>query len=332
MASLHTLQQRLWAWADSRRPAAKQQILNRNNLYIFPSWAGLWFLAADLVLWLVGTNYENNLILALAFLLVTLFVVAILHTFANLSGVSIQLLSTEPVFCGEIAEVKVLVTRQGRRSRDNIAFYYPNGLPTVVSLIKDEQAQIAVPVTARQRGWFNPGRLFVESTFPLGIIRCWTRIDLDCNILVYPKPIAAGPLPKAQALRDEGDTSSHRGADEFNGYKTYQPGDSMRNVAWKQVARGLDVMSKEYSAYVDHRLWLDWDYLGGMEREGRLSRLCYWVLESVKTDHEFGLRLPGVELPPGRGQAQQLQALKLLALFEPPQQTDTVFTQSGDKQ
>ncbi len=316
MIATQALQERMWRWLDARRPAAKYHILNRNNLFIFPSWQGLWFLVADVILWLVGTNYENNLVLALAFLLITLFIVSILHTFANLSGLGIQLLSVNPVFSGESAEVKLLISRHGKRVRDNIRFYWFGNLPTVVSLIDEDELQIAVMVKTSGRGWFNPGRIFLESTYPLGIIRCWTRLDLDCQILVYPKPIPAGPLPKAQALRDDGDTSSHRGADEFNGYKTYQAGDSMRNVAWKQYARGLNVMSKEFSAYVDHRLWLDWDYLGGMEREGRLSRLCYWVLECGKTEQEFGLRLPNEEMAPGSGPAQQLQALKMLALFE----------------
>ena len=306
----------MWQWVDAKRPPAKQHQLNRNNLFIFPSIQGLWFLLADGVLWLVGTNYENNLILALAFLLVTLFVICILHTFSNLSGLSIQFLGVSPVFSGDTAEVKLLLSCRGRRGRDNVQLYWPGNFPTVVSLIENNEAQVKVMIATKGRGWFDPGRLIVKSFFPLGIIRCWTRLNMDCRVLVYPRPIAAGPLPKAHALREEGDTSSHRGADEFSGYKTYQPGDSMRNVAWKHYARGLEVMSKEFSAYVDQRLWLDWDFLAGMEREGRLSRLCYWVLECAKTDDEFGLRLPGTELPPGSGQAHQMQALKMLALFE----------------
>lgn len=314
--SLKKQKQKMWKWVDAKRPPAKQHTLNRNNLFIFPSQQGLWFLVSNLILWLVGTNYENNLILAFAFLLTTLFVICILHTFANLSGLTIQFLNVKPVFSGDSAEVKLLVSRQGKRGRDNIQLFWSGNLPTVISLIKDEEVQVKVMAATDGRGWFDPGRLIVESVFPLGIIRCWTRLHLDSKILVYPKPIAAGPLPKAQALRDEGDSSSHRGADEFNGYKHYQAGDSMRNVAWKHYARGLGVMSKEFSAYVDHRLWLDWDYLAGMDREARLSRLCYWVLECSKTDHEFGLRLPSIELPPGNGIAHQLQALKILALFE----------------
>src|SRR5690606_28097370 len=158
--------------------------------------------------------------------------------------------------------------------------------------------------------------LIVESRYPLGILRCWARLDMDCRILVYPKPIAAGPLPVAEAIRDEGDLAARQGADEFAGYRSYQPGDSLRNVAWKQYARGMGLHSKDYSAYVDKRLWLDWDYLAGMNREARLARLCYWVLQASNAETEFGLRLPGQDLAPGRGPAQREQALRMLALFE----------------
>lgn len=323
----HNIQKMMWRWIDSKRPPAKQHFLNRSNLFVFPTLQGFSFLLTAIVLWLVGTNYENNLVLALAFLLVTLFIICILHTFANLSGLSIQFLSAKPVFSGETAEVKLLVSRTGTRGRDSLSFYWRDNLPAVTSLIDEDEVQITVMVDTQGRGWFDPGRLIVESTYPLGIIRSWTRLDMACKILVYPKPIFAGPLPKAHALRDEGDTSTHRGADEFSGFKAYQPGDSMRDVAWKYFARGLDVMSKEFTAYVDHRLWLDWDFLAGMDREGRLSRLCYWVLECAKADHEFGLRLPGIELPPASGQAHQLQALKILALFD----LAVVASGSGDK-
>lgn len=171
--------EKMWQWVDAKRPPSKTHTLNRNNLFIFPSRQGLWFLIANLILWLVGTNYENNLILAFAFLLTTVFVMCILHTFANLSGLSIQFLSVKPVFSGDSAEISLLVSRQGKRGRDNIQLYWPGNLPTVISLINDQEVQVKVIAATRDRGWFKPGRLIVDSVFPLGIIRCWTRIDLD---------------------------------------------------------------------------------------------------------------------------------------------------------
>lgn len=310
------LRERFWAWADSRRHAASQHRLDHRSLFIFPSRAGLAFLMLDCMLWLVGTNYENNLVLALAFMLVALFIITILHTFANLSGLSVQLLGASPAISGEPAEVNLLISRNGSRPRDNIELRWAGSEPVVVSVIEQTEVSTSIFVPTKGRGWLDPGRLIVESRFPLGILRCWTRLDMNCWVLVYPKPVAAGPLPRAHAIQDEGDVSLRRGADEFAGYREYQSGDSLRNVAWKQYARGMGLYSKDYSAFADNRLWLDWDYLGGVDREARLSRLCYWVLQASKTDVDYGLRLPGETLPPGSGPAHRERALKMLALFE----------------
>ncbi len=95
---INSLRLRIWDWIDSRRPVANTHHLNRNNLFIFPSQQGLWFLLVNLLLWVLGTNYQNNLILALAFLFLTFFIVAILHTFTNLSGMSVKVLGAAPVF------------------------------------------------------------------------------------------------------------------------------------------------------------------------------------------------------------------------------------------
>lgn len=315
-SAVNDLRARLHRWIDARRPPASSQQLNHHSLFIFPSGAGLVFLVLVTMLWLVGTNYENNLVLALAFLLIALFIVTILHTFTNLAGIKLQLLGARPAFSGETAEVRLLVSRSGKRGRDNIFLRWAGSQEQVLSLVDESQKVVSLYVPTGGRGWFNPGRLGIESRYPLGILRCWARLDMDCRILVYPRPIAAGPLPMAHAIREDGDLSTARGADEFSGYRSYQAGDTLRNVAWKQYARGMGLYSRDYSAFVDTRLWLDWDYLGGLDREARLSRLCWWVQQASRTEAEYGLRLPGQELEPGRGPAHQEQALRMLALFE----------------
>jgi len=310
------MQRRFWAWVDARRPAAKMHRLDRHSLFIFPSRQGLWFLLLDVMLWLVGTNYENNLVLALAFLLLTLFILSILHTFANLSGITIYLQNSKPVFSGESAETSFLVSRKGTRGRDNIQLRWLHGDTVSINLLDQVEEKVLVFSSTTGRGWFDPGKLIVESYYPLGIIRCWTGLKMDCRILVYPQPHAAGTLPSTTANREEGDLAVVNGTDEFSGYREYQPGDSLKNVAWKHYARGLGMHSKEYSAYVDHRTWLEWDSLGNLTTEEKLSRLCFWVLELAKTGKEFGLRLPGIEVPPAAGFDHEQRVLKTLALFQ----------------
>src|SRR5207248_7278143 len=47
----------------------------------------------------------------------------------------------------------------------------------------------------------------------------------------------------------------------------------------------------------------------------RLSRLAGWVLEAERSGVQYGLRLPGVEIAPGRGEAQRAACLQGLALY-----------------
>ena len=49
--------------------------------------------------------------------------------------------------------------------------------------------------------------------------------------------------------------------------------------------------------------------------EQRLSRLAGWVLAAERAGAHYGLRLPGVEIAPGRGDAHRAACLQALALY-----------------
>ena len=309
------LRSRVWRWIDSRRPTSATHHLNRNNLFIFPSQQGLWFLLVDILLWLLGTNYQNNLVLALAFLLITLLIVTILHSFNNLSGLTINAIGSHPVFCGDTAEVKVILSSRIRRFRDSISVKWQGGEALDCCLESDNEIAVNVFFKTHRRGWVDPGRLILQTYYPLGIIRSWARLKTGRKILVYPNPVSAGPLPLAEARSDQGVIAAGKGSDEFNGYKSYQAGDSLKHVSWKTYARGMGIYSKEFSSYRDQRLWLDWDYLAGKNTEERLSALCFWALEANRQGKEFGLRIPGIEIKISSGNKHLENVLKALALF-----------------
>jgi hypothetical protein len=94
-------QVRFFHWLDKRVPLASSVFLTRKNIYTFPTLTGGSFLGLSLVLWLLGTTYQNNLILALSYLLISLIIVAIFHSYANLAGLQIKVLGAKPAFVGE---------------------------------------------------------------------------------------------------------------------------------------------------------------------------------------------------------------------------------------
>jgi uncharacterized protein (DUF58 family) len=104
------------------------------------------------------------------------------------------------------------------------------------------------------------------------------------------------------------------GNDDFSGLRGYQRSDSPRHVAWKAVARNEDMLTKQFTGEAAAELWLDWARLAQFNVEQRLSRLAGWVLEAERSGVHYGLRLPGVEIAPGRGDAHRGACLQALAL------------------
>ena len=83
---------RFSAWLDRRVPASPQITLSQRNVFIFPTRTGFVFSALLLLLVLGAVNYQASLVYAVAFLLGSMFLVTILYTFQNLSGLPLILL------------------------------------------------------------------------------------------------------------------------------------------------------------------------------------------------------------------------------------------------
>ncbi|MCO1334032.1 DUF58 domain-containing protein [Microbulbifer sp. OS29] len=302
-------------WLNRRAPRARAITLNHSRLFILPTRAGLGFLLVIALLWLLATNYENNLVFALTFLLVSMFAVLPVHTFANLSGLRLQLLGTRSAFAGDFAEAEINVSREGKRQREWIELSWPREQGSHVDLCEHKSVDTCISLPVVRRGRVQAPRLRVESRFPLGLFCCWSRIDLDVEFLVYPRPVSAGPLPLGGATAEGDFGEVQPGGDDYAALKPYQAGDSLRHIAWKQYAAGRDLYSKDYERKTDRRLWLDWNLLDGRDSETRLSNLCHWVLEAEKEGIVYGLRLPGISIGPSFGPEHQQQVLQALALY-----------------
>ena len=315
------LRQRYQKWIFRRLPPVKKIRLDNRKLFIFPTRAGFVFFGLLLLLWLIATNFENNLVFAFTFLLVSLFIVGVFHTFLNLSGLQIEGGRATSGFAGQSAEFEYLLSQSGKRRRYNIEFSYPGIEATVVSLMGSEVQAIYLSIPVKQRGWFQAQRITVKSVYPLGLLKVWTYLQFDTTALVYPQAIDA-PLPPqcAAGLGDKTPPQNYiahnSGSEDFVGLEKYRLGESLRHIAWKQYAREQGLQTKHYADAIDDELWLDWASLPGMDGEARLSRLCAWALRFSEASQPYGLRLPGVELLPSRGRTHRDGVLRELALFE----------------
>jgi uncharacterized protein (DUF58 family) len=315
-------------WVYRRLPPSRSVSLNNRSLFIFPSRAGFGFLLLMLLCWLVATNYENNVVFAITCLLVSVFVVTILHSFSNLSGLTLSFARATPAFAKEQLVVELVlkqgVFKQGAlrqaqpRYRESLSLSFVGEDAVITTLGDHEEIRIKVPLYAPKRGLYNPGRLTLESVYPLGLLRVWTKVDLDISCLIYPLPIFDSAASFVANSRGEGPLQVGDGSEDFVGLNEYQAGDSLKKVAWKHYAKERGMYTKHYADYQDERIWLDWDDYPALDREARLSRLCGGLLQASGTGKAYGLRLPGIEILPDNNEAHRQKVLRELALFDVP--------------
>lgn len=318
------LSPRAWfrRWWQSRLPLTDTWQLGQRNIYILPTRAGLTFALTLVVMLLAAINYQLNLGYALTFLLAGAGLVSMHVTHANLRGLTLHLRPAAAVFAGEPALLEVVVTNPGRE-RHALALRFEEQRHGRSFAWCDAPAQgqavAHVSIVPDKRGWHPVPVLVVETVFPFGLFRAWTVWRPASRVLAWPRPEAhPPPLPAPDAAHgDQRPTHSGHGG-ELDGVRPWRRGDSMRQVAWKKVARSGELVSRETAGTVQRERWLSWaDAHGGpsFDREQRLSRLAAWVLQADRDSIDCGLRLPGRELPPGQGDLHRRAALDLLALW-----------------
>jgi len=305
-------------WLDKRIPAKKEHLLTRRNLFIFPSKQGFMFLLIALVLWVLGTNYQNNLILALVFFMIALFVVAIHATFGNMSKLQIKFLECKEAFAGDTFQCRLLITLERKSWADGLELYWQGAKSESVSLSlnpTDASVECNVPCYAKKRGLLILPRLGVQSVFPFGLIRCWTWLNVDTHAIIYPKPLS-GRLESLSIEESDGDgLHPVKGSDDFSGLRDYVPGDNLRNVAWKAYARGQGLFVKEFSQSLSKENWLNFESVAEVSLEDKLSVLCFYVLQQYQSNESYGLILPGVKIEPNDGYEHRNNCLFALATF-----------------
>jgi uncharacterized protein (DUF58 family) len=309
------LRRRFRRWLERRSQPVNECRLDHRRLYILPSKAGLGFLVLVVALWLLATNFENNLVFMLCFLLLAQFIVSIHFTHGTLSGLTVKPVRAQSVFAGEVTAIELCFSQARPKRREQVLLRFSGGESLMVTLDRAGDTFVTVLAPTARRGYLDPGRLTVESFYPVGLMRVWTHVRFRFDAAVYPSPVQDQARGADRRGSGDGHYAGTSGSEDYVGLKTYEVGESLRHVAWKQYAREQGLWSKQYGDPVDSRKWVDWDDYAGMDTEQRLSRMAWQVCECESAGRVWGLRLPGFELAPGQGQVHQQSALRQLALY-----------------
>lgn len=292
-------------------------ILTQRRVFVLPTGAGLAFAATLGLMLLAAVNYNLSLGYALTFLLAGLGLVTLLHTFRNLVQIEIAPGRVEPVFAEQTARFGVRLLNRRKQTRYAIRLSFAAGEAVTVDLPPEVTTLVELPLPARKRGWLYPGRIRLETRYPLGLVRAWSSVEPAMRGLVYPKPESSPPPPPPRSASGEsGRSRDGRGSEDFSGLRAHRPGDPPRHIAWKAVAREQPLLTKQFALADAAEVWLDWYALPAeLPTEARLSRLTRWLLEAHAQGIAYGLNLPTKTLPVGRGERQLRDCLEALALY-----------------
>jgi len=287
--------------------------LDRRRVYILPTRAGALFAMVLLAMLLGAINYNNSLAYALTFLLASLTVVSILHTFRNLHGLTFHAGHPSAVFAGNSVRFPIAIENH-TSERFAIAVQFGQGEPVLSDVAQGEMHWLELHLPSERRGWLPLPRITVSTLYPLGLFRAWGYLYFDTRALIYPLPAADQRLPIPE---EEGNTSGGdlgRGSDDFAQLRPYHPGDSLRHVDWKAYAREVGLLVKQFGAARTPELWRSWQSATERDIEARLSQLCRWVLDAEAAGLTYGLLMPGHRVEPARGEAHRRHCLEILAL------------------
>lgn len=310
--------------------AARSMTLSMHRIYIVPTYAGLQC-ALLLAVMLVGAlNYNLGLGYALTFLLASCVLADMVATARNLAGIQLVPQAATPVFAGETAFFPIQLTQAARRQHYAIWLgFQGDGAPRQhCDVTARGSTSVLLSAATTTRGWQPAARIRLVTRFPLGLFRAWSYWQPAQQVLVYPAPESpAAPLPQQGGDGDAPSQHDSAGREHYAGLRNYQPGDTPRQLAWRQIARhaGSDtapLLSKHLSGGATGRLVFDLATLpAALSLEQQLARLCAWVLAAEAAALPYRLRLGELDIGPDSDDGkhaehnQQAACLRALALY-----------------
>jgi uncharacterized protein (DUF58 family) len=295
-------------------------VLTMRRVFIVPTRAGLAFSVLLLVMLIGALNYNLGLGFALTFFTGACAIADMLMTAQNLAALQLSPGRAPPVFAGEAARFELHLHNPGRRDRYAVWLGFQAAGELASDIAAAASASVTLSHPTSQRGWLTAPRVRLLTRFPLGLFRAWAYWSPDLKVLVYPAPEQPlQPLPMHGAASEDGHGTV--GLDNFAGIRSYQPGDPMRHLAWRQIARhdpalGGQLVSKQFDGGAVAELCLDFAHLPPqLPLESKLSRMTAWVLDAEQRALPYTFKLAQHELGPALGEAHRAACLRALALF-----------------
>ena len=294
-------------YLNKRQSAADKVTLVQKLIFILPTRYGWWFLFLIGLLYLLGTNYQNNLILLVSYLLLSVFLLSIVLTYQNLSGLTVQCPNNAEGFSS--GKVHPVISFSSAKMHYMLQLNLMPHYDAVQLLDISQSATLSL--TVAKRGRYPLPRLKITSQYPLGLWRAWSYIALRQHYWVYPVPDNNAAL-----YPSEDELATPAGNNMGDTLTSYHSGESVRHIVWKRLAQNPvnPVVREQQQHSQAEPEWVIVPALSGDALEHALRRACQQLLSLEHSGRHYGLKLPTVTVPQAQGALHLQRCLQELAL------------------
>jgi len=228
-------------WIDKRIPAENKSRFNLSNTFIMPSTFGWAIIAIVLFFFILGTNYQNNIVLALSYFFSALLVLSLFHSYHYFTQHELSFLPIESVSEDNAITLHCELTSTHR---------YPGGEFTLSTNYATKYFSLDarydlellhIGFAPMERGLNICPRLKVETFYGFGFFRCWSYLRPKHMVLVYPHSQRCETKLQAVNQTHENQGSTNTAAiqsDTLQGIRNHLETDPIHHVSWKHMAKG----------------------------------------------------------------------------------------------
>ena len=297
--------------------------------------------AVAFAMWYAGAAQQNGGAYLLAFLTGSIVLLSWLYAKANLRALGVEAGAVARAEEGSIFALPLNVSVGEGALPCGLEITAAGAIEAITldNLDPERPSHVRLRLKGIASGRQPLPNIIVRSRYPLGFFTAERTFEISSPQLIHPKP--AGSLVLPSVTDDSGRSASSHTAkqhgqtgagDDFAGVREWQPGDSLRQVDWKAVARDRPMMVKLWTGETKGVVWLDWAACPLPEDE-RPAQFAQWMVEAEQRGLHWGMRLPGKVMEPNGGNEHRMRCLDELARLQPraPESANAKQTRSTTK-
>lgn len=280
------------------------------------------FILAAFLIAVAAFNTGNNLIYLILSLMLSFILLSNILLRINLSGLSLEVHITPPVFAGEKTQATFLLSNNKRF----LPSYSMNVLTPgaaapayFISVPPRSTGSRKINITFQKRGLYRHGDFHIQSGFPFILRSRNISMKVSGEVLVYPALMALDHIISQTAGReDQGAMIMLGRGEEIYSIRKFRYGDDWRKIHWKASAKVSDLLVKEYEERETRKVTIILDNL--MPADSGLFEKAVSITASLSKhflDSEYLVRVLSCRkvIPFGGGEEHLYKVLDILAVI-----------------